>query len=138
MNLKKIKPYGFELILDLHGCDVSTFNRESLDRYFERLCEAIDMTRCKLEFWDDVGVPVEEQQTSPHTKGTTAVLYSIKPMVATQFILTSNITVHALELLKAAYVNIFTCKPFDEKVAEQITKEWFGAKECRTHFIERI
>ncbi|MHC4477627.1 MAG: S-adenosylmethionine decarboxylase [Planctomycetota bacterium] len=131
-------PYGFELIMDLHGCDVGTFNRESLDEYFEKVCEAIDMTRCKLEFWDDVGVPVEQQQTAPHTKGTTAVQYGAKPMVATQFILTSNITVHTLELLKAAYVNIFSCKTFDKKVAEEITKQWFGADECRTHFIERI
>ena len=26
--------YGFEVIMDLHGCDVSTFNRASLDGYF--------------------------------------------------------------------------------------------------------
>ncbi len=122
------KPYGYELILDLHGCDASTFNRESLDAYFEKLCKAIDMKKCERYWWDDVGVPEEEKQTSPHTKGTSAV----------QFILTSTIVIHTLDLMKAVYVNIFSCKPFDEKVAEQITREWFGAKECRTHFIERI
>ncbi len=135
---KDKKPYGFELILDMHDCDVSTFNRESLDGYFEKVCDAIDMIRCKLEFWDDVGVPEEEKQISPHTKGTTAVLYSVKPLVATQFILTSNITVHALDMLSAVYVNIFSCKAFDKNIAEKITKEWFGAKECHSHFIERI
>ena len=31
------RPYGFELIMDLHNCDVSTFNRKSLDAYFEKL-----------------------------------------------------------------------------------------------------
>ena len=125
---KTEKSYGYELIMDLHGCDISTFSRKSLRSYFKKLCKAIDMQRCKLCFWDDVGVPEEEKQTSPHTKGTSAV----------QFILTSNITIHTLDLLGAAYVNIFSCKPYDEKVAEQITKEWFGAKECRSHFIERI
>ena len=125
---KKEKPYGFELIMDLHNCDVSTFNRASLDNYFEKLCKAIDMKRCELHFWDDVGVSEEERQTSPHTKGTSAV----------QFILTSTIVVHTLDLLKAVYVNIFSCKPFDKAVAETVTKEWFGAKECKTHFIERI
>ncbi len=124
----KRKPYGFELILDLHGCDVSTFNRESLDGYFEELCGAIDMVKCERYWWDDVGVPEDEKQTSPHTKGTSAV----------QFILTSTIVIHTLDLLKAAYINIFSCKPYDKDLAEQITKEWFGAKECRTHFIERI
>lgn len=120
--------YGFELIIDLHGCDVSMFNRTSLDQYFAKLCKPIDMERCDLHFWDDVGVPIEEQQTSPHTKGTSAV----------QFILTSTIVIHTLDLLEAAYINIFSCKSSDEEIAEQLTREWFGAKKCRTHFIERI
>jgi len=125
---KNENPYGFELILDLHGCNVATFNRKSLKNYFEKLCKAIDMERCDLHFWDDVGVPPEERQTAPQTKGTSAV----------QFILTSTIVIHTLDLLKAAYINIFSCKPFDRQVAEELTKEWFGAKECRSHFIERI
>ena len=122
------KPYGFELIMDLHGCDVGTFKRKSLGKYFSKLCKAIDMKRCELYFWDDVGLPPEERQTSPHTKGTSAV----------QFILTSTIVVHTLDLLRAVYINIFSCKPFDRKIAEQLTRDWFGAKECRSHFIERI
>ena len=86
------------------------------------------MKRCELYFWDDVGIPAKEKQNLPHTKGTSAV----------QFILTSNITIHTLDLLKAAYINIFSCKQFDKEVAEKITKEWFAAKQCRTIFIERI
>ena len=122
------KPYGFELILDLHDCDVSKFNRASLYKYFTKLCEAIDMKQCEAYFWDDEGLPPEEWQTLPHAKGTSAV----------QFILTSSVVVHSLDLLRAVYINIFSCKTFDKEVAEQLTKEWFGAKECRTRFIERI
>ena len=121
------QPYGYELILDLHSCDISTFNRESLDNYFEKLCGAIKMEKCERYFWDDVGVAEEEQQTSPHTKGTSAV----------QFILTSTIVIHTLELMAAVYVNIFSCKQYDADLAEEITKNWFGAKECRSHFVER-
>ena len=124
----KVKPYGYELIMDLHGCDVSKFNRTSLDNYFEKLCKAIDMKRADLHFWDDEGLPPEQRQTLPHTKGTSAV----------QFILTSTIVIHTLDLLEAVYINIFTCKPFERKVAEELTKEWFGANGCRAHFIERI
>jgi S-adenosylmethionine/arginine decarboxylase-like enzyme len=124
---KKDKPYGYELIMDLHGCDASTFNRESLDAYFEKVCNAIDMVRSDRFWWDDMDVPEEQKQTLPHTKGTSAV----------QFILTSSIVVHTLDILEAVYVNVFTCKEFDEKVAEKITREWFGAKECKTTFIER-
>ena len=122
------KPYGFELIIDLHDCDVSTFNRKSLDAYFAKLCKAIKMKKCERYFWDDVGLPEEQKQTSPHTKGSSAV----------QFILTSSIVIHTLDLLEAAYVNIFSCKKFDKEMAIKITKEWFSAKEAWTHFIERI
>ena len=124
---KKEQPYGFELILDLHGCDPSKFNRESLKKYFTKICKAIDIKKCELYFWDDVGVPLKEKQTSPHTKGTSAV----------QFILTSTIVIHTLDLLKKVYVNIFSCKHFDKNIAEKLTKEWFGAKKCYVNFIER-
>ena len=125
---RRDRHYGIELILDLHGCDTSTFNRKSLDGYFRELCKAIDMQKCERYFWDDVGVPEAEKQTSPHTKGTSAV----------QFILTSSIVVHTLDLLEAAYINIFSCKAFDRHVAKKITKDWFKAKKCRTRYIERI
>lgn len=126
--IKAKKSYGFELIMDLHGCDLSKFNRASLDGYFEKLCKAIGMQKCERYFWDDVGVAEEEKQASPHTKGTSAV----------QFILTSTIVVHTLDDLNAAYVNVFSCMEFDEKVAEEITKKWFGANGCSARFIERI
>lgn len=124
----KKKPYGFELIIDLHKCNVSTFNRESLDAYFVKLCKAIKMQKCERYFWDDVGLPEEQKQTSPHTKGSSAV----------QFILTSSIVIHTLDLLEAAYINIFSCKAYNQELALKITKEWFGAKECNSHFIKRI
>ena len=72
--------------------------------------------------------PEEDKQTSPHTKGSSAV----------QFILTSSIVIHTLDLLEAVYINIFSCKKYDTELAERITKEWFGASESKTHFIERI
>ena len=115
-NKNKRKPYGYELIMDLHGCKVSKFTREDLKDFFIELCELIKMQRCELYFWDDVGVPVEEQQSSPHTKGTSAV----------QFILTSSIVIHTLDLMGAVYINIFSCNYFNEKVALEFTKKWFS------------
>ncbi len=123
-----MEKYGVELILDLHGCDVSTFTRESIGGYFEQLCELIDMKREELVFWDDIGVPEDEKQTSPHTQGTSAV----------QFILTSSIVIHTLDQLRAVYVNMFSCKAFDPTLAEQFTAEWFGADDCSARFIERV
>lgn len=119
--------YGYELILDLHNCHVPSFCKESLRAYFKCICKAIDMQREDLHFWDDEGVPEEERRKEPHTEGISAV----------QFILTSNITLHCLPQLKAVYVNIFSCKEFDEEIATMITVGWFGAQQYKSQLIER-
>ena len=119
--------YGEELILDLHGCDVSRFTRSGIERYCTELCNLIDMERCDLHFWDDVGVPEDEQQTDPKTKGTSAV----------QFILTSTIVIHTLDLMKTAYVNIFSCKEFDTDEAALFTANWFGSSDWTANVVIR-
>lgn len=138
MKTHKIKPYGYELILDLHGCDPSRFHRRFLRGFCERLCKAIKMDPCKLIFWDDKWTWLWKliffwdrnirNATEPHTKGTSAV----------QFILTSNITIHCLDEFHAVYINIFSCKPFKPKIAEDISEHWFDAESCSARFIERI
>ena len=122
-----MKPYGKELILDIHNCDPSTFTRNSIKNYFKELCTLIDMERCKLCWWDDYGVPPEERETEPHMKGTSAI----------QFIKTSTITIHTLDLLQNAYVNIFSCKEFDVDAAQKFTKEWFKGEIVHSYVIER-
>lgn len=119
--------YGFELVLDIHECDPSTFNRDCIDQFFTELCEQIDMVKCEVHFWDDLDVPPDEQQTEPHAKGTSAVC----------FILTSSIVIHTLDLLGAVYVNIFSCKTFDPELAAAFTKDWFKGEIRKSTFIER-
>ena len=119
--------YGFELVLDLHGCKAELFNRDHIDKFFTDLCHLIDMQKCEVHFWDDVGVPEEEQQTLPHTKGTSAVC----------FILTSTIVIHTLDILGAVFVNIFSCKPFDPDMAADFTSERFQAVSHKKTFMER-
>lgn len=121
-------PYGYELVLDLHHCNTETFNRESLDRFFTRLCTRIDMRREVVHFWDDLGVPEDQRQTLPHTKGTSAVC----------FILTSSIVVHTLDLLAAVYLNIFSCKEYDPEVVRRFAGEWFAGDIVNSTFIERM
>lgn len=121
------EPYGYELILDLHGCDVTKFIRESIRDFFDTLCEAIDMQQEVRYFWDDLDTPKGERQTSPHTTGVSAV----------QFILTSSIVIHTLTLRGSAYVNIFSCKTFDSTVAKRIAEDWFKAADCNAQLIER-
>lgn len=120
--------YGIELILDIHKCDNKRFNRRNIRKYFKELCLLIDMKCCDLYFWDDVGVPPNERQTSPHTKGTSAV----------QFILTSNITIHTLDILEKCFVNIFSCKDFDSKIAADFTEKYFKGKIVNKTEVKRI
>ena len=122
-----MKCYGKELILDVHDCDSSTFTRKSIRNYFKKLCAMIDMERCELYWWDDYGIPIEERETEPHLKGTTAI----------QFIKTSNITIHTLDILKRTYLNIFSCKDFDENVVKKFSENWFKGNIINNHIIER-
>lgn len=122
------KRFGYELLIDMHGCDVSTFNRNSLTDFFKKICDEIGMVREDLHFWDYEGVPKEELPTDVHLLGTSAI----------QFITTSNIVIHTLDLTGAVYVNIFSCKEYSIEVAKKVTCDWFKAKDCRTNFIERI
>lgn len=120
--------YGKELILDLHDCDASTFNRPMLEEYFKRLCELIDMKRCDLHFWDEEGIPVEERLTEPHVVGTSAC----------QFILTSNIIIHALDILQKVFVNVFSCKDYDSDVVAEFTEKWFRGRIVNRTEVSRI
>ncbi len=80
-----------------------------------------------LHFWDDVGVPEDERQTDPKTKGTSAV----------QFILTSTIVIHTLDLMNAVYVNIFSCKDFDVYKAATFTAKWFISTKWKAEIVIR-
>jgi S-adenosylmethionine/arginine decarboxylase-like enzyme len=119
--------YGQELLLDLHGCDVSRFNRTEIRIFLEALCDELDMEAHDLHFWDDLDCEPGEEQTDPKTKGTTAV----------QFLLFSNITIHTLDLLGQVYINVFSCKPFNTTRAFGYCADFFDAKSWRQHLIHR-
>ncbi len=123
-----MKIYGKELILDLHECDTSTFTRQSLKEFFTKLCRIIDMTPEKLVWWDDLHVRIKDRKTEPHLKGTSAV----------QFITTSNITIHTLDILAQVHLNIFSCKDFDSSVAAKFSRGWFNGNVVACATIERV
>jgi len=123
-----VKPYGWELLLDLEGCDVSVFNRKSIRRFFVSLCELIEMEREDLHFWDYEGVPEKDLPTEKHLLGTSAV----------QFITTSNIVIHTLDPTGNLLMNCFSCKEFDPDEVENFTVAFFGGTVINCHYIERM
>ena len=126
--MKKLKTYGKEIIIDLHNCDASTFTRKSLKEFFKQLCVLLDMTPEKLVWWDDLYTRIKDRETEPHLVGTSAV----------QFIRTSNITIHTLDLMDKVYLNIFSCKNFKEKVVIDFAEKWFKGERVACYRIPRI
>ncbi len=120
--------YGKELILDIHECDVSTFTRASIKNFCKELCDLIDMEACEFHFWDFKDDPEEYEKAPDHIKGISAI----------QFITTSNITIHTLDVLGKAYINIFSCKNFDAGRARSFTVKWFGGWTASTELVRRI
>ncbi|HDY89184.1 MAG TPA: hypothetical protein ENH82_13845 [bacterium] len=112
------KEYGSELILDLYECDVKTFNHKSIKEWLDALCKLIDMNQEDLHFWDYEGCPEEKANAPVHLVGISAV----------QFISTSDIVIHTLELVGECYINIFSCKEYDALATTEFTKNWFGSR----------
>lgn len=110
-----MEPYGQEVIIDVHDCLV-LFTRSHIESFCEELCKLLNMQREDLFFWDYDGQPEEYENAPAHLKGTSAV----------QFILTSNITIHALDELRRVYVNVFSCKPFDATEVRRFVENWTG------------
>lgn len=129
-----MKPYGKELILDLHKCNVEMFTRESIEHYCKILCGKIDMVRGPLHFWDyqceECGHFDKEDydKAEDHVKGISAI----------QFISTSSIVIHTLDVLKNAYINIFSCKLFDPNVATNYSKNFFQGEVVGWEFRDRV
>jgi S-adenosylmethionine/arginine decarboxylase-like enzyme len=109
--------YGLELVIDLKGCNLDDLSKEKLTKFMIELCDLIKMTRHGDPiFWED-------SSDIPHLNGTSAF----------QFIETSDIVCHALPILKAVYLNIFSCKEFDpEDALKFCMKYWEATSENHT------
>ena len=121
--------YGKELILDIHNCDVSKFNRLDIKNYLIELCDnIIDMEREDLHWWDYEDDPEGYEEAPAHLKGTSCV----------QFIRTSTIVIHSLVDLRKIFINIFSCKNFDMEQAATFTGIYFdGAVKTQRNIIRR-
>ena len=108
--------YGKELILDIHDCDVSLFNRKDLEIFIKRLCDLVDMEREDIYFWDYT--KAEKCLLPPHLKGTSVV----------QFIRTSDVVLHALDDLQKVFLNLFSCKDFDDDIASKFVEKWLKGR----------
>ncbi len=116
------KVFGYELILDLEDCDLEIISsKEKLREFVDELCKLIDMKKHGETLLPYFGLE------KPFTKG-----YSLL-----QFIETSSITGHFSEYWRKSYINIFSCKKFDHKIAETFTRDFFRAKKLKSRLLTR-
>jgi len=121
--------YGKELILDIHNVEkTELFTRHNISVFMHKLCDLLKMQREDLHFWDELDIPEEEKFTDEHLIGTSAV----------QFITTSNITIHTLDVMKRVYLNIFSCKEFDAVEATRFCVDYFDGVVVTQKIIDRV
>jgi S-adenosylmethionine decarboxylase len=115
--------FGQELILNLYDCDLKKIsNGDYIKEFVVKLCDDVIF----MKRYGEALIP-HFGHDNPVTSG-----YSL-----VQLIETSCVSAHFSEYKKSVYINIFSCKWFDQEKAEKFCKKWFGAKRVEKHFIER-
>ncbi|MEM4647800.1 MAG: S-adenosylmethionine decarboxylase [Candidatus Pacearchaeota archaeon] len=103
--------WGQLLSIDLRECDKNLLKNKKFIKYFcNELCKKIKMKA--------IGKPIIKRFGEGKLKGYSAV----------QFISTSSITIHFDEYGSRAFIDIFSCKPFNTKIAIDFCKNFFKAK----------
>jgi len=114
--------WGYHLILDCKECDRDKIKDANTIRAFVKtLVDEIDMKA--------FGEPIIEHFGShnPIVAG-----YSLM-----QLIETSSITGHFAEGSGDAYLDIFSCKPYDIEIAKAVVKRYFKPQKVKTTYLTR-
>jgi S-adenosylmethionine/arginine decarboxylase-like enzyme len=114
------KFWGYHAILDAAGCDLDKMTSyENIYNFAKQLVKDIDMVA--------YGEPQIVNFGSGNKAGYTLV----------QLIETSNICAHFANENQEMYLDVFSCKPFDERIVEDLVVQYFDAKSLRRAFIKR-
>jgi len=118
----KNKYYGQELILDLYDCDPKVIrSRRKLQEFINQLCALLKMKKYGRSLIPHFG------HNTAYTAGYSFI----------QLIETSSITAHFSELWNSAYINIFSCRPFNTRKATQFTQKFFRARKVKNRVLLR-
>ena len=114
--------WGYHLILDCHACHVPSIqSKENVYNWITGLVRAIDM--------EPIGEPRIEYTAAefPDKAGFTAI----------QVIVTSSIVAHFVDSTGDVYIDVFSCKPFDNDTVIATIKNAFLPKRIRTNYLTR-
>lgn len=113
--------WGISTAIDLYNCDpVSIRSKQIITDYVNKLVKLIDMNK----FGD---VQIVNFGEDPKVSGFTMI----------QMIETSLISAHFANQSNSAYIDIFSCKPYNAPRAVYFTKKFFGATKFGYRKIKR-
>ena len=113
--------WGFHLCLDIAKCKPSSIRcKKTIETFTTQLVHDIDMVA--------FGKPQIVHFGSGNKAGYTLI----------QLIETSNISAHFCEENNTAYIDVFSCKPYDIKVVEEIVKKYFEPETMKKTYTERL
>jgi len=116
--------WGYHLVLDCAHCDPEAINDyDTIYKFTKQLVIDIDMVA--------YGEPQIVNFGSGNKAGYTLV----------QLIETSNICAHFVpddeEGGNAIYLDVFSCKEYDDQVVINLVREYFGARKVRASYLTR-
>jgi len=114
--------WGYHLLLDCTNCDRKMIkDPETIEEFIETLLKRIDM--------QPIGKPRIEYTAGefPDKAGYTAI----------QVIVTSTIVAHFIDSTGDLYLDVFSCKQFDNEVVRETVKQYFKPIKIRTNYITR-
>ena len=115
-------PWGILTSVDLYGCNPETIrDAEKIKRFVSELCERIDMKR------------FGECQVVHFGQDERVAGYSM-----IQLIETSLISGHFANQSNAAYLDIFSCKPYDPDEVAEFSRTFFQAEFSEVHVTRRM
>jgi len=111
------KAWGLACSFDIYDCNPDTIrDAAEIKRFVRELCDLIEMKR----FGDCVVVNFGEDER-------------VAGFSMTQLIETSLISAHFANASNTAYLDVFSCKPYDPAVVEEFATTFFGGLRCTTH-----
>jgi len=119
---KELAPWGILTSLDIYDCNPQLIrSAEQIRRYVVELCDLIGMRR------------FGECQVVHFGQDERVAGYSM-----IQLIETSLISGHFANLTNAAYIDIFSCKPYDPTQVADFSKEFFQGRSINIHVTHRM
>jgi hypothetical protein len=117
---KQKKAWGYHLIVDAAHCDPDAIrSKKTIAAFARELVKEIKMVA--------FGAPQIHRFGCGRLEGYTMI----------QLIETSNISAHFDEYTNAVYLDVFSCKAFDQHVALEVFNKYFTPEQNKVRFLKR-